>query len=89
MASRIRERIDELIESGRYSLRKLAIHIEEAQIYRVRGLTDVKTTDEFFELVRPHYNFLDFHLLETLADTFLDGQDLQSILSYTLKILSI
>ena len=87
LASRIRERIDELIESGRCSLRNLAIHIEEAQIYRVRGLTAVQTTDEFFELVRPHYNFLDFHLLETLADKFLDEKDLQSIRQHKRNVL--
>ena len=87
LASSIRKRIDELIESGRYSLHDIAIYIEENQICTVRGLTAVKTTDEFFELVRPHYNFLDFHLLETLPDKFLDEEDLQSIRQHKRNVL--
>ena len=87
LASSIRKRIDKLIELGT-PLRDIAIYIEEVQIYRVRCLTAVKTTDEFFELVRPHYNFLDCDLLETLADKFLDDEVVRTIQQHKRKVLN-
>ena len=68
LAADFRTEIDRLVESDTTLLRKIAIRIEEEDSYTIEGLTAVKTTDELFKLIHPHYNFLDIDLLETIAE---------------------
>ena len=87
LALDIRKKFNEVVKSGKSSLGDVAMYIEERQTYSIRGLTAVETTDDFFELVRPHYNFLDCRLLETLADKVLDEEDLTSIQQHKRNVL--
>ena len=68
LAADLRTEIDRLVESDTTLLRKITIRIEEEDSCTIEGLTAVKTTDELFKLIRPHYNFLDIDLLETIAE---------------------
>ena len=67
LAADLRKEIDRLVRKEEIILRDIAIRIEEEDSYTIEGLTAVKTTDELFKLIHPHYNFLDIDLLETIA----------------------
>ena len=64
----LRMEIDKLVETDNSVLRRLAIRIEEEEYCNIKRLTDVKSPDEMFDVIRQHYNFLDIDLLETIAD---------------------
>ena len=68
LAADFRTEIDRLVESDTALLRKIAIRIEEEDSFTIEGLTAVKTTDELFTLIHPHYNFFDIDLLETIGE---------------------
>ena len=63
----LRTEIDRLVESDKTVLRKIAYRIDAEECYTIKGLTAVKEPIELFDLIRPHYNFLDIDLLETIA----------------------
>ena len=63
----LRTEIDRLVESDKTVLRKIAYRIDAEECYTIKGLTTVKEPIELFDLIRPHYNFLDIDLLETIA----------------------
>ena len=71
----LRMEIDKLVQTDETVLRKLAIRIEEEHYCNIKRLTDVKSPDEMFDIIRQHYNFLDIDLLETIAD-YLKCEDL-------------
>ena len=68
LAADFRKEIDRLVRKDEMILRDIAIRIEEEDSYTIEGLTAVTTTDELFQLIHPHYNFLDIDLLETIAE---------------------
>ena len=68
LAADFRKEIDRLVRKDETVLRDIAIRIEEEDSYIIKGLPAVKTTDELFKLIHPHYNFLDIDLLETIAE---------------------
>ena len=68
LAADLRTEIDRLVVLNTTLLRKIAIRIDEEDSYTIEGLPAVKTTDELFKLIHPHYNFLDIDLLETIAE---------------------
>ena len=63
----LRTEIDRLVESDKTLLRKIAYRIDAEECYTIKGLTAAKEPIELFDLIRPHYNFLDIDLLETIA----------------------
>ena len=68
LATKIQLEMDHLVISDESLLRPIAIKIMKA--YRsIKGLTDVKTTDEFFVIVDEHYSFLDCDLLVTIVES--------------------
>ena len=71
----LRTEIDKIVETDKTVLRKIAIRVEEEEYCNIKGLTSVKSPDELFNLIRQHYNFLDIHLLETIAE-YLKCEDL-------------
>ena len=68
LAADFRKEIERLVGKDETILHDIAIRIEEEDSYTIEGLTAVKTTDELFKLIHPHYNFLDIDLLETIAE---------------------
>ena len=75
LATDIRCKLDELVKSGKSSLHDIAVYIEEAQV-GIRGLTNVITTNELFEVIRPHIDFLNCELLEIIVERFLHDDDI-------------
>ena len=63
----LRTEVDRLVESDKTLLRKIAYRIDAEECYTIKGLTAVKEPIELFDLIRPHYNFLDIDLLEIIA----------------------
>ena len=68
LAADFRKEIERLVGKDETILHDIAIRIEEEDSHTIEGLTAVKTTDELFKLIHPHYNFLDIDLLETIAE---------------------
>ena len=64
----LRTKIDILVESDNRLLRKIAYCIDAEECYTIKGLAAVKEPNELFDLIRPHYNFLDIDLLEIIAE---------------------
>ena len=63
----LRTEIDRLVESDKTLLRKIAYRIDAEEYYTIKGLTVVKEPIELFDLIRPHYNFLNIYLLKAIA----------------------
>ena len=72
----IRCKLDELVKSGKVSLHHIAAYIEEAQVCGIRGLTKVTSTDELFEAIRPHIDYIDCELLEMIVQEYLHDDDI-------------
>ena len=68
LATDFRKEIERIVGEDETVLHYIAIRIHEEQIYAIKGLTSVKTTNELFDLIHPHYSFLDIDLLETIAE---------------------
>ena len=64
----LRMEIDRLVESDKTVLRKIAYRIDAEECYTIKGLAAVKEPIELFDLLRPHYNFLDIDPLEIIAE---------------------
>ena len=65
LTTEVKRNIKTEIDEGRESLSGLIQHVEEQKT--VISSDDVDTTDQFFQAVRPHYNFLDYFLIVSLA----------------------
>ena len=65
--------IKELVKTGKISLNHLVNFAkkEKAYMYNLQVLSQVKTSDQFFDEVGEHYNFIDHFLLVTLAEEYL------------------
>ena len=75
LAKDIRCKLEELVKSGKSSFHDIAAYIEEAQV-GIRGLTKLNTTDELFEVIRPHNDYLDCELLEMIVEEYLHDDDI-------------
>ena len=82
----IRCKLDELVKSGKLSLHDIAAYIEEAQVCGIRKLTEVITTDELFEAIRPQYDYLDCELLEMIVDEYLHDDDITKVKAHVNKV---
>ena len=86
LATNIRCKLDELVKSGKSSLRHIAAYIEEARVCGIKGLTGVKTTDELFGLILPHNDYLDCELLEMIVEQYLDDDDITKVKAHIDKV---
>ena len=86
LATDIRCKFDELVKSGKSSLRHIAAYIEEARVCGVKGLTGVKTTDELFGVILPHNDYLDCELLEMIVEQYLDDDDITKVKAHIDKV---
>ena len=72
----VRECIEELVESNKIPLHKLAAKIEDAQIHSsLRGLSKCKLITDVFDAIRDHCNFLD---CSTLVGHTTDHREIKS-----------
>ena len=58
--------INSAVQNGSLTIEDLVDHVEEQRAYPVQ-FESVATTHQFFQAIKPHYTFLDFHLIVSLA----------------------
>ena len=89
LAKDVRCKLGELVKS-RTSVYDIAAIIQKAQICGIKGLTAAKTTDEIFDAIFPHNDYLDCELLEMIVEEYLDDDVVVSFLEiYALVEVSI
>ena len=86
LATDIRCKLDELVKSGKSSLRHIAVFVQEAQVCGIKGLTGVNTIDELFDVIRPHNDYLDCELLEMIVEEYLDDDDITKVKAHIDKV---
>ena len=86
LATDIRCRFDELVRSGKSSLRHIAAFIQEARVCGIKRLTGVNTIDELFDAILPHNDYLDCELLEIIVEKYLDGDAITKVKAHTDKV---
>ena len=69
----LREQSREAFKNGECSLSKVVSHVEDRRAYKICGLTDVRNVKEFFDVIEPHYTFLNCYLLVNLALSLLQS----------------
>ena len=79
LATDIRCKLDELVKSGKSSLRHIAVFVQEARVCGIKGLTGVNTIDELFDVILPHNDYLDCELLEMIVVKYLDDDDITKV----------
>ena len=62
---------EKAFENGECSLSEVVTYIKHRRAYKICGLTEVKNVAEFFDVIKPHYTFLNCYLLVNLALSFL------------------
>ena len=69
----LRERIDR----GSIQLSDVVLRAkQERPLHDIKELNEAKSIDQFFDIISPHYHFLDFHLLLVLAKQFINPSEL-------------
>ena len=70
--------LKDLVQSGKLSLSDLALRInKERDIYGIEeNLVEIKTVENFLLVISNYYHFLNYDLLVTIAEQFLDNTDL-------------
>ena len=86
LATDIRCKLDELVKSGKSSLRHIAAFIQEARVCGIKGLTRVNTIDELFDAILPHNDYLDCELLEMIVEQYLDDDDITKVKAHIDKV---
>ena len=86
LARDIRCKLDELVKSGKSSLRHIAAFIQEAQVCGIKGLIEVNTIDDLFDAIRPHNDYLDCELLEMIVEEYLDEDDITKVKTHIDKV---
>ena len=86
LATDVRCKFDELVKSGKSSLRHIAAFIQEARVCGIKGLTGVNTIDELFDAILPHNDYLDCELLEMIVEQYLDDNDITKVKAHIDKV---
>ena len=86
LATDIRCKLDELVKSGKSSLRHIAAFIQEARVCGIKGLTGVNTIDDLFDAILPHNDYLDCELLEIIVEKYLDDDDITKVKTHIDKV---
>ena len=79
LATDIRCKLDELVKSGKLSLRHIAAFIQEARVCGIKELTEVNTIHKLFDAILPHNDYLDCELLEMIVEKYLDDDDITKV----------
>ena len=86
LARDIHCKLDELVKSGKSSLRHISTYVQEAQVGGMKGLTEVNTIDDLFSAIRPHNDYLDCELLEMIVEEYLDDDDITKVKAHINKV---
>ena len=86
LARDIHCKLDELVKSGKSSLRHITTYVQEAQVGGMKGLTEVSTIDDLFSAIRPHNDYLDCELLEMIVEEYLDDDDITKVKAHIDKV---
>ena len=86
LARDIHCKLDELVKSGKSSLRHITTYVQEAQVGGMQGLTEVNTIDDLFSAIRPHNDYLDCELLEMIVEEYLDDDDITKVKTHIDKV---
>ena len=73
------------IEQGKCSLSEVVTYVKHSREYKISGVTEVRNVAEFFDVIEPHYTFLNFYLLVNLALSLLPSVK-QSAQEYLSKV---
>ena len=63
----VKNEIESEVEQGNMTTRSLVRHTEDLRAFPITSLQSVKTTEDFFQAIMPHYNFLNCYLIVSLA----------------------
>ena len=72
------------IEEGESSLDDVVTYVKGKRAYKILGVTEVRNVAEFFDVIEPHYTFLNCYLLVNLALSLLPSLE-QSAQEYKKK----
>ena len=86
LARDIHCKLDELVKSGKFSLRHITTYVKEAQVGGMKGLSEVITIDDLFDAIRPHNDYLDCELLEMIVEEYLDDDDITKVKVHINKV---
>ena len=73
------------IEERESSLSDVVTYVKRKRAYKITGLTEVRSVEKFFNLIEPHYTFLNCYLLVKLALSLLPSVK-QSAQEYANKV---
>ena len=59
--------IENKVNCDKMSIKSLIHHTGEQRAFPIKALESVQTTADFFQAIKPHYNFLNCHLIVSLA----------------------
>ena len=76
---------EKAIENGECSLSEVVTYVKRNRAYKICGLTEVRNVAEFFNVIEPHYTFLNCYLLVNLALSLLPSLK-QSAQEYKSKV---
>ena len=63
----VKNEIESEVEQGNMTTKSLVRHTEDLRAFPITSLQSVKTTEDFFQAIMPHYNFLNCYLIVSLA----------------------
>ena len=76
---------EKAIENGECLLSEVITYVKHRRAYKICGVTDVRNVAEFFDIIKPHYTFLNCYLLVNLALCLLPSLE-QSAQEYISKV---
>ena len=86
LARDIHFKLEELVKSGKSSVRHITTYVQEAQVGGMKGLAEVNTIDDLFSAIRPHNDYLDCELLEMIVEEYLDDDDITKVKAHIDKV---
>ena len=84
----IQNETEQKVSEGEMSLKYLKLQTGEQKAFNIRGIDSVQTTSEYFAAIGPHYNFLNNHLIVSLATTLLSKPTKEQADAYCQKLQS-
>ena len=68
----VKNEIETKVESGNMTVKSLVQHTEEQKAFHIKDLHLAETTNDFFQTILHHYNFLNCHLIVNLSKLLSD-----------------
>ena len=69
----VKNEIETKVESGNMTVKSLVQHTEEQKAFHIKDLHLAETTNDFFQRILHHYNFLNCHLIVNLSKLLSDS----------------